>query len=263
MNKRAVYLQSTIKSVALYFLIILFVATHSCAQGQIYRNDTHHFKVTIPDSWVQIPDDVVKAYVGQIKQQSSIARDAIIDCAFQSKDYEEWFTGPGIMIQIGKGKFSEREIEKMTSSAAQNVLDEMKGDFDSCRSLKAGEVTYDRDNHILYMRGEGEFRSVGRIEQLSALYPTSEGFVAIHCKAESENWGKYLPVFKSIINSMKADDKYRFRASGNSIEFSKGSGDTSGRSFMRGAGVYVLIVVIAGLVNLFIVGVRKLKLRKR
>lgn len=157
----------------------------------------------MPADWKAIPREVLDRYSQKIARLAPKAEKQFYDYGFQRAGAAKWFAYPYILVQVQRsGRIPEEQLESL-KRIEKAMDDSFTKATDSLSSFTAnasiGEPLYDAAHHILWTQVAIDVKEIGTVRGLVGAILTGEGFVQVACYAKSENFGKYLPIFESVI----------------------------------------------------------------
>ncbi len=175
------------------------------------------FTLHLPKDWEPIPKEVLDRYSQEIARLAPKAESQVYDYGFQRTDSPKWFSYPYILVQVKRsGRIPEEQLEglKRIEKAMDDSFAKATDSLSSITSnASLGEPSYDPLSHILWTRIAIDVKDAGTVRGIIGSILTEEGFVQIACYAKGEDFGKYLPLFETVINKteLKAELKYGAR----------------------------------------------------
>ena len=136
-------------------------------QENNYHNSDGHFSLVLPDSWIQIPGDILSkknAEIGELYKGIAVIK---YDAGFEKKN-KKHFAYPYLLIKIDKnGKLTNSQIQGYSASGQfKDRVGEALKNVESFSSgmLKfgaPGEIKYDEEKQMLYYIQEQDVYGVG------------------------------------------------------------------------------------------------------
>lgn len=162
----------------------MMVLALSASAGTFETED--YFAITLPQGWVQVPEDVLVQY-----NEANIEADEnaqVYEYAFQYKTSDQWLSYPCILVQVNNfGRYSTGELGRFAeeSSGEQLLLDEDKA---------------------LFM----EVREEGDIKVVVARQLTEYGYIEFNGYSTVDAFSEFEPVFLEAFSTLKIDDVIRY-----------------------------------------------------
>lgn len=237
-------------SISTIFLLCFLSTTN--ATTMTFPNDS--FSISLPDTWVQIPGNVILNKIAELKQRAPNSKPLQCDYAFQLAG-TPWFTYPYIVITTKKtGRMSEEETEEMKKVNLDSTINAtVRNSENLISNVSIGQSIYDPRHNIVWSTGEMDV-SGGPISMASALVLTERGFIQILSYCKKADLPLYGGVFQTIIESVLLPDGYRYKNRvGHSTNIGGISSQLLGINWNKGLfrfifGIIILAVLVGGFV---------------
>lgn len=184
------------------FIFIAFCCTvsHSYAAVAVQKES---FTITLPDGWIEIPQDVLTAMYAELKRQAPNAKIPKYDYGFQLGSSQNWMEYPYILVQVNKAsRIPEHQLKSLpTIDLNEKIKDQAANIKSLMSSASLGKMQYDEAAHVVWITMQSDVVNVGRIQGISGLIPTETGFVQVHAYSTESNFQSYLPAFRQIITT--------------------------------------------------------------
>ena len=184
------------------FIFIAFCCTvsHSYAAVAVQKES---FTITLPDGWIEIPQDVLTAMYEELKKQAPNAKIPKYDYGFQLASSQNWMEYPYILVQVNKAsRIPEHQLKSLpTIDLNEKIKDQAANMKSLMSSASFGKMQYDEAAHVVWITMQSDVVNVGRIQGISGLIPTETGYVQIHAYSTESNFQSYLPAFRQIITT--------------------------------------------------------------
>jgi hypothetical protein len=191
---------------ALSLLLIMSLTVLSIANGED-RVQKNGFVVLLPDGWVEIPRNVIDSYEKGVAKAAPNAKLQHYDYGFQLSGSKKWLDYPYVLIQVKNiGRIPESQLEKMEKISAPKKVEKLKDDYSSVMSnMQVGKMVYDKQNSIVWMRGEADVKDAGPISVIAGMVLTEKGFIQVNAYCATKDDPKYESLFRSIVLSVRPD----------------------------------------------------------
>jgi hypothetical protein len=231
-------------------LALVLTAWTSVARSEVVQKPG--FSLTVPDGWVEIPQEVLTKTYDAMKQQAPDAGFPRYDYGFQLKSAEKWMAYPYVLVQISNtARISERELQSLQKV---DMNKEIRSYAQAAKSLMSnvqlGQPSYDAALHVIWMTSQSDVVGIGKVQGLSGMIPTEKGMVIVHGYALDTNFPNYAPMYRDLIASTKVATELAYKPRWTDNIPVVGGFDT-GRLF-RG-------VIIGGVIGLLIALIAKRK----
>jgi len=245
-----------VQVVATFLVVSFFVFfSHAFAAVTIQKPA---FTLSLPDGWVEIPQDVLSAMRANLKRQAPSAKVPKYDYGFQLETSKNWMEYPYVLVQVSDtGRIPEHQLKSMPKIDLNETVKNQTAGLQSIMSnATLGKMQYDEAAHVVWIIVQIDVANAGKIQGLSGLIPTEKGIVQVHAYSTESNFQAYLPIFRQIITSttVPPDLTYKPRWT-DSIPL------LSSIDWDQVAGKAIVGGVIGGLIALF-VGLRRKKKRE-
>lgn len=177
-----------------------------------YRNEIHHFMLTPPPGWTQIPPDILEARITETARVTSTPAPVYV-AGFQWGS-AGWFSYPYVLIQVdSEGRIPEAEITRRIASGrlreiTAGVLTKDLGTL--MTGAQVGQQFYDASGHTIWTSAlaqapDRQNPKGPRIEyrMLNAMFLTGHGFVSISGYYLSRRENEELPLLLRLFTSFK------------------------------------------------------------
>lgn len=165
------------------------------------------FSISLPAGWVEMPTDVIDAFEKEIARLTPNAPAQHYNHAFQLGSSENWFEYPYILVQIkNTGRIPESQLEKLKGYNIQESLEKHKKGLSSILSdVQAGEMVYDKQTKMIWMRIEANVVNTGPISGISGMVLTEKGFIQVMGYCLRGNYPTYENIFQSVALSVSTE----------------------------------------------------------
>jgi len=208
------------------FLIVAGTQVTHAVENE-YRSDEFGYSLTMPDGWVQMPDDIVQEFTrAMVKPGSTI----YFDAGFQPVAVPRWFTYPYVLVQIvqysdyGMSRQpTESEARILVERMANTDLDEAleKVTSDEFKNLNVGSVIgkafYDKATHRFEYPVNIEVSTVGKIRGACTGYVGQNAMIQVFFYALDSDWKEQQETQITIAKSFALDAAAAYDPSMNSI----------------------------------------------
>jgi len=185
-------------------LAAIFMASALFVEADTFQ--TSQFSLTLPDSWVEIPKEVLDAYSEQLAQLAPDNPKQVYDYGYQYHDPEGWFRYPYILVQIKNvGRISSGELGqyKKIRKGLDEGVDDVETNLSGILSnASIGEPIHDEENQILWTTMSMDVNSVGRINAITALKLTEQGFIQFNAYATEATFNKCADVYRTAFSGL-------------------------------------------------------------
>lgn len=216
------------------------------------------FTLSLPDGWVEIPQNVLSTMQAELKRQAPNAKIPKYDYGFQRETSNKWIEYPYILIQVvNTGRIQEHQLKSMPKIDLNERLKDRTTTLQSIMSnAVVGKMQYDEAAHIVWITTQSDVVNVGKIQGLSGLIPTEKGFVQVHAYSTEPDFQNYLPIFRQIITSTTVSPDLAYKP-----RWSDSSSTRSGIDWEQIAINAIIGGVMGGLI-VFLAGIKRKKNRK-
>ena len=180
-------------------------------RAEVHQYRPAHFQITIPDGWTEISRH-------ELLSMAKALRQAAPDADAQSYDYG--FRPPGapahvrLVIQIKHERWSEEFFDQTSKlpRAKGLILHGVTVGSPALAELqpKIGEMRWNPDRQLLWMRTEIQDEKQGPTQILSGAHLTQDGSIQVHCSASSAQYATLAAQFAAVIESVKIDDDFQY-----------------------------------------------------
>lgn len=174
--------------------------------------DKENFTITLPDTWVEVPPEVLSAYMEELKQQAPTAAVPVYDYAFQP-DNKGWLTYPYVLVQISRsGKVPPEELQsinKIDMNSAE-IKRQTQGYGSLLDNVTLGQLSYDDATHTAWLKSDIDVAGMGKILGLSGMHLTNNGTVSVHAYAKADEFEDRLPEFTKLISSVTIPEIHQY-----------------------------------------------------
>lgn len=194
-----------------FFLIIMTISSIAYGEVKIEKNG---YVISLPDEWIEIPSEVLEKYEKMVSVLAPNAKKQHYDCGFQLSGKENWLDYPYVIIQVkNTGRITESELAKIQDFSMQKTLDEEGKNFSAVMSnIQAGDMIYDKENKIIWMRVEADVKEIGPISGISGMILTEKGLIQVNAYSLKEDYATYEPVFRSIVKSVTPSPELAYKS---------------------------------------------------
>lgn len=193
----------------IYFAFIVCLVTLP-AKAAVF--DKEAFTITLPDTWVEVPPEVLSAYMEELKRQAPTATVPVYDYAFQP-DNKGWLTYPYVLVQISRsGKIPQEELQSinkidMNSDAIKSQADGYGGLLDN---VTLGQLSYDTKTNTAWLKSDVDVAGTGKVLGISGMHLTNKGTIAVHAYAKAAEFDDRLPEFTKLISSVTIAEIHQY-----------------------------------------------------
>lgn len=196
-----------------FFLSInLSVLSINFLNAREYYNSQHHFKITLPVDWRELPNELFNA----IKQNKNISKNLF--AYFCTESNRALFNYPYVMLfYTSLPGIKQRSLESVadmitgtykTSNSKRNIerlnLNDMIADY----SLK--ETFINKGQGSFFITTESEIANNIIVKMIRGFFLCKDGIVTIFCYSDKENFQLYFSNFKIILDSFRFEKDYEF-----------------------------------------------------
>jgi hypothetical protein len=163
----------------------------------------NEFSLTLPNGWVEVPQDVLTAVNDEVKRQGQGASMPRYDYAFQPGSAQNWLEYPYVLVQISNvGRTTEGQLKKLPAIDTNQILSGTASKLSGFMSnTKLGQMQYDQAAHVIWMTSQTDVKGVGKVQGLTGTIPTEKGVVQLHGYALESGFAEFLPTFRQIVQS--------------------------------------------------------------
>jgi hypothetical protein len=185
-----------------------------------YRDPFHHFSLTLPAGWRDMPGDAV-AKANELARQRFPDQDVRYDHGFLPAGKAAG-TFPYVLVQVKAGPTNGAtydDIEKGLRSASSKIK-RLEGPLsDVAKGLAVGEMSLDRAHNRVILRLEMELAGVGKVQAIAFGFIGAKGIVFLHCYDRQADFERSLPVFLAVADSFQYQPGYEFTPAASSPMF--------------------------------------------
>jgi hypothetical protein len=238
--------------VAFMFVALCCTVSHSYADVTIQKES---FTITLPDGWIEIPQDGLTAMFAELERQAPDAKIPKYDYGFQLGSSQNWMEYPYILVQLNKAsRIPEHQLKSLPTIDLNAKIKDQAANMQSLMSsISIGKMQYDQAAHVVWLTMQSDVVNVGRIRGISGLIPTETGFVQVHAYSTESDFQSYLPIFRQIITATAINPSLVYKP-----RWTDSSPIISGIDWGQMAGKAIVGGVIGGLIAIF-VGIRRKK----
>ena len=178
-------------------------------------NAKEGFLIKLPYNWVEIPSKVLDERSKMLRNAALDAERPVYDYGFQLSGAEQWLTYPYILIYVNdSGRIPEGKMKKYNKieSRAGQETSPVKERISGIPDTQVGEISYDSNDHILWMTFTASVKDAGIIKGLIATRLTRKGCIQIICYAEDKAFSDYRKLFEDIVMSIHIDKKLEYKS---------------------------------------------------
>jgi hypothetical protein len=183
--------------------------------GTVIENPNHGYTLTLPDGWERIPGKAIEELVAKVAAAAGGKISEHYDDGFQQSAGGKWFQYPYVLVQAREnGRIPEAKLAEMKSvrEGMQKGLNEAEGKLSSLVSgLSLGDTFYDASNKCILIRFSMNAPNVGEIKALTCGFLTERGILLVHCYARAADFDRQLPIFQSILDSVRISEDLRYK----------------------------------------------------
>lgn len=235
-----------VKWIVIFVFTTIFLSVPTPYAGVAFQKDS--FTITLPDGWIEIPQDVLAAAYTEVEKQAPNAKIPRYDYGYQLGSAQNWMEYPYILVQVNKAsRIPEHQLESMSTI---DLNDKLKDHVANMRTLMSnaslGKMQYDKTAHVVWLATLFDVVDAGKIQGISGLVPTENGFVQIHAYSKTSNFESYLPVFRQIILGTTISPSLTYKP-----RWTDRSPILSGIDWGKVAGKGIAGAVVGGLIAIF------------
>jgi hypothetical protein len=214
------------------------------------------FTLSLPDGWVEIPQEVLTAMHDELNRQAPNAKIPKYDYGFQLETAQNWMEYPYVLVQLSNvGRIPEHQLKSMPKIDMNEKFRSKVVDGNSLMSNTAlGQMQYDEAAHLIWMTSQSDVVGIGRVQGISGLVPTEKGIVQIHGYSTESSFPTYLPTFRQIVKSASVSPALAYKP-----RWTDSSPILSGIDWGQVGAKAIGGAIIGGLVALFAALIRKKK----
>ena len=162
------------------------------------------FSITIPDGWIEMSRNIIDTFENEVSKQAPNFKKQHYDYGFQLESSNNWFEYPYILVQIQDiGRIPENQLEKLEKYSFKDTIDKSKKDLSSLASnIQVGEMYYDKQEKIIWMRLEMNVVNIGIVSGLSGMVPTEKGFIQVVGYSLQNDFSNNEHIFRSVSMSV-------------------------------------------------------------
>ena len=171
--------------------------------------------IDIPETWNEIPPDVLEFFSLQSAESSGGLMVEIYQHGFRPGNPEADFAPPQVLIQIKEsGRLNSRQflhlppIEFVRNQEAEK-LDGRTGPF--LEDLHLNDFFFDTDTFSVHVANTLDLKYEGKVMVKSVSYLTERGLFTVHCYALISQHVAMNPVFDKIFDSVRFDESIRYQ----------------------------------------------------
>lgn len=188
--------------VVIAFLFVSFFAPFSPAFAAV-EIQKPTFTLSLPDGWVEMPQDVLSAMHEALSKQAPNAKIPKYDYGFQLEAAQNWLEYPYVLVQVSAaGRVPEHQLKSMPKIDLNEKMKDQSAALQSMMTnTSLGKMQYDEAAHVVWITVKSDVVNIGQIEGISGLIPTEKGIVKVHAYATEADFPTCLPIFRQIITS--------------------------------------------------------------
>ena len=195
------------KIVTLVLLIVIFTGVSTASANELKKEG---FSISLPSGWVEVPIDVIEAFVKKIARFTPDAQANHCEYGFQLKSSKRWFEYPYILVQINNnGRIPKSQLAKYEryNIKKYNILDNKfkKSLSPIISDMQIGKIVYDKQNKILWVHMESNVVNIGRIAEIFGMVLTEKGYIQVMCYCLRKNYSTYKAIFQSVVLSISIE----------------------------------------------------------
>jgi len=199
-----------VRKIVLPSLFLLFTVS-LVAEEQIV-DAGNDYKVTLPHSWVEIPEDILDQYEKAIQEATKQIQ--TYEYGYQSNTATNWFEYPYALVQVNrKGRVPEgqlKQYQKIESGFKEGMDKVEAAASDLLSNAAMGETVYDQDSHILWSKMSIDVSGIGRVKGLIAIKLTEFGTIQFMGYAKEDNFTHYEAIYRKIVHSITVQDSEKY-----------------------------------------------------
>ncbi len=212
-------------------IILLFILIFSGLTLQVQAMELKQefktedgFTMYLPESWVEIPNEILKQYSEKVSLLAPQIGKQIYDYGFQLTPVDTWMTHPYILVQVKRtGRISEEALGqyKQINDMFSEQIEEVGNNISSILSnTQLGETLYDTANQILWINISFDLQETGKVNAQIAVKLTEFGVVQIIGYATENTFASFQPLYQEVARRISLDDaiKYKPRLADNVIK---------------------------------------------
>jgi len=195
------------------FIIILMIFICSSASAKEFETKDN-FTLLIPDNWLEIPPYVLReaeAYALKISNGKTVLK---YDYGFQLSSAFNWLEYPYIFVQINRDRrIAPREMKdqlQLQDDFNKGIEHVKKNSAETLSNIAKDEFRYDESSNTLWSSYSMHVTNIGQIKGVTGMKLTQFGFIQVNGYAKEEEFEKYAPVFRSLVNDMLIDEEYKY-----------------------------------------------------
>ncbi|MFC1558522.1 hypothetical protein ACFL40_04115 [candidate division KSB1 bacterium] len=192
---------------------LVFMVGYSLSIAKVYNYEENGFSITLPDDWIEIPNDIIAEYIEAIQKVApELPRHNFI-YGYQLSETENWFEHPYILIKIDReGRIPEDMLEEIELLDISKTLKEIYEDKaeNIISNITFNNTVYDSINNIIWLKSQENAEDIGLVINFIGSILTDEGFIDIFCYSKEDDYNKYEPLFIDIIKSVVVDEHLRY-----------------------------------------------------
>jgi len=156
--------------------------------GQQYVNASHHFRMSVPDGWTQVPESILRLALQAAGTQAGHQPRSSAVVAFQQSKREPWFQYPYLVVSVDER--GPMTLSDLTSRGPQ--------------------VTYDSIGQTLWLHAEQPLPDGRQVSNLVATRLSSRGYVQITYSDLGREQDTARTFFHRVAKSVVFDSGYEY-----------------------------------------------------
>ena len=204
-----------VRFVLMFMMLRLIPAGSSLAEEQSgHRVAKSQFIMTIPEDWEDVSLSSLKPSMDALLQQAPQATMPDWLAAFQKQRSDsELLQYPYVLVQWVK---SPRPTTAQLKNAGNvDISLQMKQEEKALKEVMSGvdakRMTYDPELNLVWMKMQMEVDGVGRIQALSAMFPSEKGMLNFYCYDLQDDFSATEPLFREMVKSIQLTPDWAYR----------------------------------------------------
>lgn len=185
------------------------VATGRAEDGFVYADPVHHFRITLPAGWKEIPRPVLDAAAGGQSNLPGVG--PRYHAGLQLSDRDD-FQYPRLLIQATPANPNDlASVRQMLAEANRRANRSVTArQKEQGLGFRLGEPTLKAERQSIWFLSDTNVDQSGvpAVKGLIVLFAGQQQAIQVRCEVQAAEWEQFAPVFQSALESFRFDPGY-------------------------------------------------------
>lgn len=192
--------------------LLAMLASAPTGQGEdefVYADSVHHFRITLPAGWKEIPRPVLDAAAGGQSNLPGVG--PRYHAGLQLRDRDD-FQYPCLLIQATPANPTDlASVRKMLAEANRKANRSVTArQKEQGKGFRLSEPTLKAERQSIWFLSDTNVdqNDVPAVKGLIVLFAGQQQAIQVNCYVQAAEWEKFAPVFQSALESFRFDPGY-------------------------------------------------------